>query len=257
MVELNVLRFQLRRIVLRCRKIAAIACSRPYRRALRSGVAAGIEHHSVPFLPSFNTVIDVGASRGQFALFAATRWPEAKILCFEPLPLPRQKLQEVLGGRVEVFDVALGSAKGSSVMQVSGRDDSSSMLTMAAQLTEYPETATVDQTEVEVACLAEYLADGEALPGTILLKIDVQGFELEVLRGCADALALVDQVYCECSFQELYAGQPMAGEVVSFLQASDFELAGVYGTVRGRDGRQIQADLLFNRRSLLPAGGRT
>jgi hypothetical protein len=50
-------------------------------RYLRGGVLPGLEHGDVPFDPNIKTVLDVGAARGQFALFALDRWPAAIIHC--------------------------------------------------------------------------------------------------------------------------------------------------------------------------------
>jgi hypothetical protein len=56
----------------------------------------------------------------------------------------------------------------------------------------------------------------------MLLKIDVQGSELQVLQGRRPALDLIDEVYCECSFVELYEGQALADEVICHLRDRGF-----------------------------------
>jgi hypothetical protein len=98
--------------------------------------------------------------------------------------------------------------------------------------------------DVEVRALDD-VAD-PAWPSPWLLKIDVQGFELEVLRGGVATLPRVAEVYVECSFFELYEGQALADEVIAFLLASGLRLAGVFNLVRHRN-EAIQADLLFRR----------
>ncbi|WP_372695310.1 FkbM family methyltransferase, partial [Immundisolibacter sp.] len=81
-----------------------------------------------------------------------------------------------------------------------------------------------------------------------LLKLDVQGFELKALAGCADVLPSFAWVYVECSFMELYAGQAFADEVIAWLRERKFVLRGVYNTAYDREGRAVQADFLFERR---------
>ena len=98
---------------------------------------------------------------------------------------------------------------------------------------------------MSVATLAHFLTD--ELPGPRLLKIDVQGFELEVLRGAGESLVLVDQVFVECSFVELYDGQALADEVVCYLRDAGLRLVGVYGVVTSANGSSLQADFLFQR----------
>jgi hypothetical protein len=57
----------------------------------------------------------------------------------------------------------------------------------------------------------------------------------------------VEFVYVECSFVELYVGQAMAGEVVTWLQKRGFALTGIGSLTQGPSGVGVQADLLFRR----------
>jgi len=211
------------------------------------GVAAATEHEDADLGADFRTVLDVGASRGQFALFAQQEWPDATIVCFEPLADPAAKLRRLLQGRVSIHQVALGSAPSILEMNVSGRDDSSSLLPLGRQIDEYPATAVTTSSVVSVDILDNYFEP--ATPTPVLLKIDVQGYELEVLKGAKSSLDLVGEILCECSFVELYSGQPLASDIVVFLKSAGFELAGVSGISRSRSGGQLQADLLFRRQS--------
>ncbi|MHB8311541.1 MAG: FkbM family methyltransferase [Metallibacterium sp.] len=80
-----------------------------------------------------------------------------------------------------------------------------------------------------------------------MLKLDVQGYELQALRGCETLLEAFAWVYCECSFVELYAGQALADAVIAWLRARGFGLLGAYNMANDRDGRVVQADFLFGR----------
>ncbi|MGA7966535.1 MAG: FkbM family methyltransferase, partial [Gammaproteobacteria bacterium] len=85
----------------------------------------------------------------------------------------------------------------------------------------------------------------EEIASPALLKLDVQGFELPTLQGCEDLLSRFAWVYVECSFIELYEGQALADEVITWLRERGFALSGVYNMSYGRSGRAIQADFLF------------
>lgn len=127
----------------RARKLSSILRVPAYRRALCRGSAAATEHDNDPFRRAFGTVLDVGSSRGQFALVAARRFPEAALLCFEPLPEPRRRLERVLAGHAEltVIDRALSAEAGEAEFVVSRADDSSSLLPMTdAQARHLPGT---------------------------------------------------------------------------------------------------------------------
>lgn len=229
-------------------KLARVARAPAYWPAARKGVVASVEHAHTPFLHDFATVVDVGASRGQFALFAAQRFPSARIVCFEPLPGPQKVLRAVLGDRVELVPAAAGAKPGVAVVNVSAQDDSSSLLRIGRrQVAEFPGTQRVASAEVEVRPLAELL--NVELPAPRLLKIDVQGLELDVLRGAGDALGIIDEVFVECSFIELYDGQALADEVIAFLLERGLRLVHVAGLVYGAEGAALQADLLFRRGS--------
>jgi len=230
----------------RALKLARILVNRDYRRGLRQGVAASVEHAEIPFSGDIATVIDLGASRGQFALFATSRFPDARVISFEPQPGPLAELQNLLGDRVETRPVAVGAEAGRTTMNISQSDDSSSLLEIGAdQRRVYPGTEKVDTLEVEVTTLDEALDLPPARP--CLLKIDVQGLELDVLRGATKTLAQVDEALIECSFIELYEGQAMADQVIGLMLESGFRLAGVYGAARDAAGQMVQADFFFRR----------
>ena len=62
------------------------------------------------------------------------------------------------------------------------------------------------------------LIDAASIQSNSLLKIDVQGFELNVLQGCEDILHKFSNLYIECSFFELYEGQALAHQVIAWLE---------------------------------------
>lgn len=231
----------------RARKLSRVLRHSGYRRALRRGVLATTDHHDAGLGPWFATVLDVGASRGQFATFARGIWPDARIVCFEPLQEASERIREVVDGPVDVHVSAVGADTGTLTLNVSGRDDSSSLLPIGRQATEFPGTAAAGSREVQVVTLEPFLDGDVARP--VLLKIDVQGFELEVLRGAGPGLDHVDEILCECSFVELYTGQALAAEVVAYLHGRGFELVNVAGIAIAAGARQLQADLTFRRRS--------
>lgn len=205
-----------------------------------------LEHESVPFGHEFATVIDVGASRGQFASFAAHRFPDATIVCFEPLEEPADALERTLGHRVEVRRVALGDSPGTATIHLSARDDSSSLLPIGErQVAEFPGTAAVGTREVTVSTLDVEFPDHVDRP--CLLKIDVQGLEAEVLRGGQGLLEQVEEALIECSFVELYEGQALAPEVTGIMKQAGF--VQIAGEAAGRTDAEtaVQADLLFSR----------
>lgn len=216
---------------------------------LRYGVLAAMEHLEVIKSLYINTVIDIGANRGQFALVARQNHPDARIYSFEPLEKAAIIYRRVFNNDpvTVLFPVAIGSTSGESIIHVSRRDDSSSLLPITDKQNKlFPGTEEQSIDTIQIGHLAEYIEE-DKIQEPALIKLDVQGYELEALKGCIGLLHKFGYVYAECSFTELYAGQAMADEVVCYLHKKGFMLAGIYNVHYDRDGIAVQADFLFVR----------
>jgi FkbM family methyltransferase len=212
--------------------------------ALLRGVMPGVEHMQAIEPLSVATLIDVGANRGQFSLLTRYVFPQAEIHAFEPLEHERRILRSVVADPVKQYAVALGAAPGEATFFVTSRRDSSSLLKPANEQRQAYGVTLASSIRVPVARLADVL-DVSQLTRPILMKLDVQGGELDVLRGAAEFLPIIDAIYAEASFVELYEGQPLAGEIVSFLVGRGFTLRGVYNHSVTVDLGPAQADFLF------------
>ena len=210
------------------------------------GVAAAIEHKNIPLPGDIRTVIDVGSHRGQFAVLALARFPLARVYCFEPLQEPREVLFAAVKDdreRVEVFPFAAAAQSSFAQMHVSKAEDSSSLLPIGqTYVTAFPGTEAQGTTSVRTVRVDEVI---DSVEKPCLMKIDVQGYELEVLKGAEELLPAVKYLLVECSFTELYLGQALAGDVVAHLHERRCDLIGVYGVKRDRVGYCLHADFLF------------
>jgi FkbM family methyltransferase len=240
--------------VAKARKLTAVLREPKYRRALRYRVAASVEHEAMPLRADFRTVLDAGANKGQFATFAARRFPGSALICFEPLPQAGARLRKAVGNprRLELYAVALGAENGEADFHVSAADDSSSLFAIGdRQRQEFPETAERTTIRVQVRRLDD-LIEASALTAPVLLKIDVQGGELAVLQGAAGILESIDAVLVEVSFVELYTGQALADDVWEHLRGYGFSCRGVWSMTYGHRGECLQGDLLFARPGFEP-----
>lgn len=230
------------------RKLIVLLVRPSWRRAVRKGVAAAVEHRDVPFGHDFATVVDVGAHHGQFALLVLELFPRSSIFCVEPLPdaLGRLRATLELDERVTVLPAAAAAEAGRRKLHVSRKTDSSSLLPILKSYVDaFPGTEEARTLEVEARTLDSMVAERIRRP--CLLKVDAQGGELEVLAGAEAVLAQVDTAYVECSFVEFYRGQALADEVIAEFFRRGLRLDGVYSVVRDAAGRCLQADLLFRR----------
>jgi FkbM family methyltransferase len=214
---------------------------------LKNRTLAASEHNKVLKLP-LSTIVDVGANKGQFSL-AMRSQSNARIYAFEPLSKAAETCRRNFAddNNFVLFEAAIGDSLGSQVIHVSASSDSSSLLSIgAAQIDNFPGTHEVAQEMVKVGPLSHFIAHDE-LEKCCLLKLDVQGFELQALKGCSDYFDKIQYVYCECSFVELYEGQALISEVVSYLNQHSFGLTGVYNLQTAKDGSCLQADFLFSK----------
>ena len=197
------------------------------------------------------TVIDVGANVGQFAVAMAKTFPGVAIHSFEPGPETAASLRKNVASLpgVVVYPLALGERKGKASLNVNTHSHSSSILPLAqAHMDAFPGAVTAGTVEVEVATLDGIFSDIE-IKSPSLLKLDVQGYELAVLKGAAGTLARVDHVLLEISFRPLYEGEAVFSEILKFMESAGFELARPVGWLSSpRTGELLQIDGLFSRK---------
>lgn len=229
-------------------KAIRLASRTSFARAMvRHRVGAAIEHLPVIRHCAPATLIDVGANKGQFSLATRALRPEACIIAFEPLGEAADVFEALFAGdaRTKLHRVAIGDVETTAEFHVTDRRDSSSLLKPGRGQSAAFGVEDELTIEVPVRRLGSCISLPE-LTHPILMKIDVQGAELAVLRGCDD-LEAVDFIYAELSYVELYEGQPLFDEVTAYLSGRGFAIAGVFNQVVTREFGPTQADVLFGR----------
>jgi len=199
------------------------------------------------------TLIDVGAAHGGFSAAACIAFPDlARAYAFEPLPDVYETLARASAGRPQVrtFPFALGAREETARIGRSRNTGSSSLLRMLpAHAAAFPGTEVVSEEDVRVRTLDGVVRDkGLDLPRPVLMKIDVQGFEPEVLEGARETLPQTDALIVETSLELLYEGQELHEQIHARLVSEGFRQEGEFGRlVSPRDGRVVQTDALFRR----------
>nr|BAL56871.1 hypothetical conserved protein [uncultured Chloroflexota bacterium] len=220
-------------------------------RALLYELPALTEYRSWLQARGIQTVIDVGAYLGAFSWGMRMILPEAQIYAFEALEENYHRLRKHLEpkGRFQAFLTALGEKSGMLEFYRSSFAASSSPLPMGDLHRHiFPQSAHQEKLLVAQARLDDYL-DRMELRAPTLLKLDVQGYELNVLRGAAQTLQRVDWLICEVSFCELYIGQPLFEAIYAWLTERGFRYAGSMGKLLSPvDGSILQEDALFVRK---------
>jgi FkbM family methyltransferase len=199
-----------------------------------------------PFPPG--TIYDIGANIGTWTCLAKSLFPAARVEAFEPLAMHFDGFHRWTApwpGDIHLHACALGQTEGSATMHVMDFSDASSLLPATASgLSEFKIKPAAEQ-KVQVMPL-DVLVAREKIPWPDLLKLDVQGYELEVLRGAQTCLHRARAVLCEVSFQPFYAGQPLFPEVLVFLETHGFALHALR-TSTPLGAPLVQTDALFLR----------
>lgn len=206
-------------------------------------------------LPS--TVIDVGANVGQFAVASAKLFPNVSVHSFEPNPdcVAALRKNVMSLGKVSVYPVALGESEGEVAFHVNSHSHSSSILPLGENHRgAFPDAREIGTIQVKISTLDKIFADVELL-SPVLLKLDLQGYEAQALRGAAETLKRVDYVVLEASFKPMYEGEMLFMDVVRLMEGCGFVFLRPVGLLPDpRTGEILQMDALF-RRNAKGAGG--
>jgi len=191
-------------------------------------------------------IVDGGANKGRTVDALLRLYPKAAIQAFEPIPELARKLARRFAGdaRVAVHQAALGASPQVLPLNILESRTCSSLLAPTGIREKHADKpmALARRVEVEVVRLDDVLP-----AGADIVKLDLQGFELEALRGAEALLRGVQAVVCEVAFADLYAGQPLADAIVAWMEERGFRLDGVYRVARDASGGPVSADALFLR----------
>lgn len=235
--------------LLRLRKLLTVAGSRVARTAfLKTGVAPSIELRPVLQGLSPELVIDIGANLGQFTLLAMIDWKPREILAFEPLSSAGKKFRKAFGRSPNIvfYQTAIGSEQSEQVMHISRKSDCSSLYPVGAlQSDGFPGSDEVGTESVGVAPLELFVSQADLEQRNVLVKIDVQGYELKVLSGLEPILGGLDLILVELSFERLYEGQPLAYDVIGWMTDHGWSIKRVGTASVNSEGRAVQSDFLF------------
>jgi FkbM family methyltransferase len=187
-------------------------------------------------LLDIDLVLDVGANRGQYYEFLRQQVGYlGQVISFEPVPHLAEALRQRAANsrHWQVEGRALGSASGSLNFNVMRNTEMSSFLqpdhSRVGDL--FSEHSAIEQVvQVEVATVDTILPDvlSRFRCKNVYLKMDTQGFDLEVIKGAGASLTGVAALQTEISMTALYTGMPSFREVIHFLESTGFEVSGIY-----------------------------
>ncbi|MCU0321693.1 MAG: FkbM family methyltransferase [Chitinophagaceae bacterium] len=230
-----------------------ISSKRPIASYFKKGssiASTQIIHSMKKYVPELNTILDVGANQGQFAITSTFFYPAATIHSFEPVPDTYKLLEANTknNASIKCNNYALGSNTGEIDFFSNDHSHASSALPVSEhQKNAIPLTARQHKIKVAVKTLDD-IGNSLAIQSPILLKLDVQGFEKEVLKGAINFIQKVDYVLFEASFVSMYDGEALFDEMHTILKNMGFELIGPVGFLQTNDLQILQMDMLYKRK---------
>jgi FkbM family methyltransferase len=198
-----------------------------------------------------NHVIDVGANTGQFGKFMRSIY-SGRMSSFEPVSSAYDKLRQATRNDPswEVYKLALGSKADIANIHVAPRSNFSSFLqTNDYCVTRFGERTVGTQEEsVRVRRLDKVLEDISAqhTDERIYLKMDTQGFDIEVFRGLGEMLPRVVALQSEVSLIPIYERMPHWTECIETFEKAGFGIAGMFPVNRDQ-GRVVEYDCVLTR----------
>lgn len=181
-----------------------------------------------------NLVLDVGANTGEFAQTLRRTGYKGKIFSFEPISSVYEVLKEKASQdqNWDTYNLALGRQNGEQLIHISDMTHFSSFLNSNSFCAEEFGKVSIgikDET-VAVARLDKVLS--EAIENIdkmrIYLKMDTQGYDLEVFAGVGNLLPYIVALQSEVSVVPIYENMPHITDSISIFEKSGFILAGMY-----------------------------
>ena len=184
------------------------------------------------------TIVDVGAFFGDWSRIAKRIWPQCKLVMVEP----NKANQERLAGLAKKFNARLycellGAEDGREV-QFHVMGSGSSIMAERSALRRSVESRRLRRLDSLVGELEQ----------PVLLKIDAQGYELEILKGASGLLPAMEAVLLEISTIEINEGAPLLHDVIAFMKSRGFITYDILGIHRRPLDRALnQVDVIFIR----------
>jgi FkbM family methyltransferase len=216
------------------------------------GLVKAINHLSI------NAIVDIGANVGQFASSVYKEGFKGKIVSFEPLQnvhniLIKNSLNFVKRNPQSQINwviapaIALGESEKVSQINVSTRSSCSSITTMLALHKEaLPDAKFLNKEQITIKTLDSIWDQYITSEDQVLVKIDVQGYEYQVLQGANKSLSKTKAVLIEVSISPLFEDQKTWHEILKYLESFGFKLWALNKVfVNERTGKDLQYNALM------------
>lgn len=214
-------------------------------------VAAMLELYGV------NCVFDVGANAGQYARRLRRLGYRGRIVSFEPTADAFARLREAARDDPDwqVRHCGLGREDTVSTIHTGWNTMNSLLPPSDYGRDRYRRFATSRTEQIEIRrldTLMDEALDGIADPRPFL-KMDTQGYDLEVFAGAGERVADFVGLQSEVAVLRLYEGSPRMSEAIATYETGGFEITGMYPVTReAATGRVVEFDCVMMRAKAAP-----
>lgn len=213
--------------------------------------------HQIIHHYKFDLVFDIGANAGQYAMELRALGYQGTIISFEPLSQAFKALEKNAknDAKWQVFNCALGNMDGQSTINISENSGSSSIydindISIEAQA----DTQYIGKETIQVKRLDSVFTDFYTGNQQVFLKIDTQGYEMNVLEGGLDALQHANGLQIEMSLFPVYKNSELFDEMLEYINNKGFRLVHIKpGFANPETGIMLQLDAIFLRNNLAPS----
>ena len=198
-------------------------------------------------------VLDIGANTGQFVKRLRKKGYKGDVISCEPLKEAFKILEQnaEYDARWETNNFAIGKAYSTQKINVTSNSFSSSLYEINQVHQEAAETSSmIGMEEVQVVPLKKVYSNVGS-ERKVLLKIDTQGYEMEVIEGAEEELTSIAVILVELSMVPLFKGGPVYTDVIHKLETLGFELFHIFPEfVHPKTSRLLQANGFFVRNTI-------
>lgn len=203
-------------------------------------------------LLNIECVLDVGANKGQYRDFLRNEIGfEGQIFSFEPVSHLAKNLEERAKGDLkwQIFKIALGSKNGNFSININKGDTLHSFLDSAKSQPDsrwFENNKVLGKEDVLVKTLDDFIKEiSFKIPlNKTFIKLDTQGFDLDVLEGGKNSLIEIAALQTEISILPIYENMPDYRQTIDILNANNFQITGLIPVTWDKWLRLIEMDCL-------------
>lgn len=201
-------------------------------------------------------IFDIGANRGQSVELFCKAFPGCQTYSFEPNPAMFDQLLKQYGSSTNnlCYQMAFSDCKGVFPFNITRVPEASSLLAPDPKLVNLSKDNKYEVEVIDVSCdTIDNFCSEHGIDNIDLLKVDVQGAELKVLKGAAKTLqnTKVKIIYTEINFAETYSDQVRIEDLLSFCQKFDYYLWDIAPFLYTRTGRLWYANMILLHQSII------